>query len=131
MGLETVTVSEEHQTETNVLWYHVHVESHKDANESITKQKQTPRHRKQTHGCQRRKGLGGIHLGFGINRYTALCMKRINNKDLLYSAGKNYMQGLEKTYDGGGLPWRSSGYCSPCNTGDMESIPCPGRSHMP
>ena len=32
-----------------------------------TKQKQTHRHRKQTYGYQR-KGVGGIHLEFGINR---------------------------------------------------------------
>ena len=41
-------------------------------------------HRKQTYGHQRGK-LGG-KLG-GINRYTLLYIKEINNKDLLHSTG--------------------------------------------
>ena len=87
MDLEMVILSEESQTKTNVLRYHLHVESYKDANEFITKQKQTHRHRKQTHGRQRRKGREGCTWGLGLTD-TAPCMKQINSKDLLYSTGK-------------------------------------------
>ena len=37
------------------------------------------------------EGGGGINWEFGINRYTLLCIKEINNKILLYSTG-NYIQ---------------------------------------
>ena len=43
------------------------------------------------------KGEGGINQEFGINRYTQLHTKEINNKDLLYSTG-NYIQYLGITY---------------------------------
>ena len=66
----------------------------------FTKQKQTHRHRKQTYGYQRGKGgEGGINQRFGINRYTLLHIKQINNKDLLYSIG-DYIQYLVITYNG-------------------------------
>ena len=52
----------------------------------FTKQKQTQRCRKQTYGYW--KGTRGHK--FGINRYTVLYMKQINNKGLLYSTG-NYI----------------------------------------
>ena len=54
----------------------------------LTEQKQTHRHRKQTYGCQRGKG-GGINQEFGSNISTRLCIKQINNKDLLYSIGNS------------------------------------------
>ena len=58
----------------------------------FAKQKQTHRHRKQTYGYQRGKEIG-------INRYTLIYRKQINNKDLLYSTG-NYIQYLIITYNG-------------------------------
>ena len=42
---------------------------------------------------------GQINQEFGINRYTLLYIKQINNKDLLYSTG-NYTQCLVITYNG-------------------------------
>ena len=42
---------------------------------------------------------GGINQEFGINRYTLLYIKWINNKDLLYSNEK-YIQYLIITYTG-------------------------------
>ena len=42
---------------------------------------------------------GGINWEFGINRYTLLYIKQIDNKDLLYSTG-NYIQYLVITYNG-------------------------------
>ena len=68
----------------------------------FTKQKQTHRHRKQTYGYQRRwrGGWGGeINQEFGINIYTLLYIKWVNNKDLLYST-ENYTQYLVITYNG-------------------------------
>ena len=41
----------------------------------------------------------GINLKFGINMYTLLYVKQINNKDLLYSTG-NYIQYLVINYNG-------------------------------
>ena len=63
------------------------------------KQKQTHRHRKKIYGYQRGKGGGGINWEFGINRYTLLYIKQVNNKDLLYSTG-NYIQYLGIPYNG-------------------------------
>ena len=64
------------------------------------KLKQTHRHRKQTHGYQRGNwGGGGISWEFGINRYTLLYIKQINNKELLYSTG-NQIQYLTINYNG-------------------------------
>ena len=71
-----------------------HVESKKIIQMNLfTKQKQTHRHRKQTYCYQRGKGGGGINQEFGINRYTLLYIKQINNKDVLYNTG-NYIQYL-------------------------------------
>ena len=53
-------------------------------------------HRKQTYGYQRGKWGAGSKLG-GINRYSLLYIKEINNKDLLYSAG-NYIRYLVINY---------------------------------
>ena len=41
---------------------------------------------------------GGINQEYGINRYTPLYTKQINNKDLLYSIRK-YIQYLVMTYN--------------------------------
>ena len=60
---------------------------------------ETHRHRKQTYGYQRGKGRGGKNWEFGMNRYTLLYIKQINNKDLLYSTG-NYSQYLVIMYNG-------------------------------
>ena len=42
---------------------------------------------------------GGINEEIGIKRYTLLYIKKITNKDLLYSTG-NYIQYFEITYNG-------------------------------
>ena len=63
----------------------------------FTKQKQSHRQRKQIYGYQMVNG-GGVDWEFGINRYTLLYIKQINNKDLLYSTG-NYIQDLVITYN--------------------------------
>ena len=42
---------------------------------------------------------GGINQEFGINKYTLLYIKQINNKDLLYSTG-SYTQHLVIIYKG-------------------------------
>ena len=60
-----------------------------DTNE-LTKQKETHRLRKQTHGCQGE----GIVKDFGKVKYTLLCLKRITNKNLFYStrtSAQHYM----------------------------------------
>ena len=63
------------------------------------KQKQTHRHREQTCGCQGEGGGGGMDWEFGVNIYTPLYIKWINDKDLLYSTG-NYIQYLVVIYNG-------------------------------
>ena len=50
---------------------------------ALTKQKQTHRLREQTYGCQ------GIFREFGMDMYTLLYLKWINNKDLLYGMWKS------------------------------------------
>ena len=45
------------------------------------------------------RGAGVINKEFGINRYTLLYIKQINNKDLLHSTG-NYIQYLIINYNG-------------------------------
>ena len=56
MDLEDIMLSEVTQRKTNIVWYHLYVES-KQYNKlvNITKKKQTPRYREQTSGYQ----LGG------------------------------------------------------------------------
>ena len=69
----------------------------------FTEQKQTHRWRKQTYDYQRERGvkdkLGRINEEFRINRYMLLCIKQINNKDLLYGTG-DYIQYLVVAWDG-------------------------------
>ena len=48
-----IIFSEVSQRKTNVIWYHLHVESKNNANKSICKKKQTHRPRKSTYGYQR------------------------------------------------------------------------------
>ena len=69
-----------------------------DINELIYKTEQTNRYRKQTYGYQRGQWGGQINQGFGINIYTLLRIKQINNKDILYSTG-NYIQCLVINYN--------------------------------
>ena len=60
MDLETITLNEVNQTKTNIICYHLYVESKKMIQVNLfTKQKQTHGHRKQTYGYQRGKGGGG------------------------------------------------------------------------
>ena len=51
--------------------------------------KQTHRHRKQTYGYQRGKVGEGINWEIGIDIYTLLYIKQINNNDILYSTGNS------------------------------------------
>ena len=46
------------QGKTNTIWYQVYVESKKEKEMYLAKQKQTHRHRKQTFGCQGGAGKG-------------------------------------------------------------------------
>ena len=48
----------------------------------LTKQKQNHRHRKQAYGYSSGSGER-INKEFGISRCTLLCIKQINNEDLL------------------------------------------------
>ena len=56
---------------------------------------------------------GGDNLGVGINTYTLLYIKQVNNKDLLGFPADAVVKNL------------------PANAGDMGLIPGLGRSHMP
>ena len=61
----------------------------------LTKQKQSHRYRKQTHGYQRGKvGGGEINWEFGIDIYIPLYIKQVINKDLLYSTGNSTQYSL-------------------------------------
>ena len=60
------------------------------------RQKQTHRENKQ--GCKEEE-VGGINWEFGINRYTLLYIKQINDRDLLYST-RDYIQYFVITYNG-------------------------------
>ena len=55
------------------------------------KHKQTHRHGKQAYGYQSENEQGRDNQEFEINRQTALYIKQITNKDLLYSK-RNYTQ---------------------------------------
>ena len=51
MDLEIIILSEVSQRKTNIIGYHLYVESKKNDKMNVfTKQKQTHRHRKQTYG---------------------------------------------------------------------------------
>ena len=64
----------------------------------FTKQKQSYRDGKQIYGYQRGK-TRGIKQEYGINRYTLLYIKQVNNRNILYSA-RNYIQYLLVTCNG-------------------------------
>ena len=55
----------------------------------FTKQKRTRRLREQTYGYWGEGWREGIVKEFGIGMYTLLYLKRITNKDLLYSTGNS------------------------------------------
>ena len=67
-----------------------------DINEFIYKT-ETDSQRKQT-WLPKGKGEGGINLKFGVNRYTQLYIKQINNKEPRFSTG-NYTQYLVVSYN--------------------------------
>ena len=100
MDLEIIILSEVSQTKTNIIWYHLYVESKKnDTNELTYKQKQTHRHGKQTYGHQRGKVGGRDKLGvWDWHVYTAI-FKIDNQQGPTYSTG-NYIQYLIITYNG-------------------------------
>ena len=52
-----ISVCKVSQTKTNIIWYHLYVESLKKKVQinSLVKQKQTHRYRKQSYGYQREK----------------------------------------------------------------------------
>ena len=88
MDLEMITLSEVKYRKANFT-YHLYVESEKVIQMNLlTKQKQTHRHRKQTSDYQREKGVG-ISQKFGINIFTLLYIKKINDKILLCGTGEN------------------------------------------
>ena len=66
---------------------------------------------------------GGINQEFGINRYTLLSTKQINNKVLLYSTG-NYIQYLVITYNGKESRKEYMYVCVYIHTYITESLSC-------
>ena len=86
----------------------------------FTKQKYSHRYREQTFGYQEGKSGGRLNWEMVIDIYTLLHIKRITNKDLLYSMGNSsrcsimaYM-GKESKKEWTGLPWWCSGQESAC-----------------
>ena len=71
MDPEIITLSEVSQRKTNIMWYHLYVESKKMIQMNLfTKQKQTHRHRKQTYGYQGERWGGWIKsLGLADTNY--------------------------------------------------------------
>ena len=70
----------------------------KYTNELIYKTEIDPQTQK-TNICLPKESWGGINWDYGINRYTLLHIKQINNKDLLYRT-RNYIQYLVVNYNG-------------------------------
>ena len=64
----------------------------------FTKPIEAHRCREQIYGFQRGKGRG-INCEFGIDRYTLLYAKQINNKDLLPAISYFWVQYLVITYN--------------------------------
>ena len=60
-----------------------------DTNELIYKTEVDSQTQKTDLWLPKGKGWEGINWEFGINRYTPLYIKYINNKDLLYSTGNS------------------------------------------
>ena len=59
MNLEMIILSEGSRRETNIIWYHINVESKNMTQMNLfAKQKQTHRHGKQTYDDQRARGEG-------------------------------------------------------------------------
>ena len=62
MDLEIIILSEVSQTKTNIIWYHLYVESKNSTNELIYKQKHTVIENK----LMVTKGEGGINWEWGL-----------------------------------------------------------------
>ena len=88
MDPEIIILSEVNQRNTNIKWYHIHVESKKMIQMNLFT-RQTHRQKTNLKGKQ-----GGKIKEFEISKYKLLYIKQINNKDLLYSTG-NYIQYLK------------------------------------
>ena len=63
MDLENIILGEVNQTKTNVIHYYLYVGSKNNTNESIYKQKQTHRHRKQISDYRGERDRGWDKLG--------------------------------------------------------------------
>ena len=90
MDLEIVIQSEVSQRKTNIIYYHLYVESRKMVQMNLfAKQKQSHRCRKQTYGYQGGKGGGGMNWEIGIDIYTLVYMKQVTNENLLCNTGNS------------------------------------------
>ena len=90
MDLEIVIQSEVSQRKTNIIYYHLYVESRKMVQMNLfAKQKQSHRCRKQTYGYQGGKGGGGMNCEIGIDIYTLVYMKQVTNENLLCNTGNS------------------------------------------
>ena len=92
MDLEMIILSEVSQRKTNIICYHLYVESKIWHRWTYLWNRKSHRHRELTCGCQ---GGGGVREGrmnweFGISKCKLLYIEWINNKILLYSTG-NYI----------------------------------------
>ena len=89
-NLGIIILTEVSQKKTTIVSYHLYVEPKKMMQmNSFTKQKQTHSLQKQTYGCQRGKGRGGMNQDFGNVKCTHLYMEWMVNGDLLCSTGKS------------------------------------------
>ena len=88
--LEIVILSEVRQRKRNIVWYHLYAESKKKWYKwtYLQNRNRLTDLREWTYGYG---GWGGWREGivreFGIDMYTLLYLKRITNKNLLYSTG--------------------------------------------
>ena len=96
MDLGSVILNEVSQRRRNIIWHHVHVNLKRNDTNELTKQKETHRLRKWTHGCQ----WEWIVKDFGKVIYTLLYLKWMTNKNLLYSKW-NSAQCYEPAWMGG------------------------------
>ena len=89
MNLEIIISNEFRKT--NIIWYHLHVESKMTQMNLSVKHKQSLKHIEQISGCQEKWEVSRrMDWESGISRYKLLYIEWIN-KVLLYSSG-NYIQ---------------------------------------
>ena len=90
IGLEIIILSEVSQRKTDIIWYHLYVESKKFIQANLFAEQKETHRLCETYGYGRGQvGPDKDGLGVGIGIFIQLYMEWLANGDLLYSTGNS------------------------------------------